>query len=57
VCLGFGGLKLINASPASDLVVQTVFWLPPRNVLLFVGICVCMHATPGLRRTARTAYQ
>jgi uncharacterized membrane protein YkgB len=33
----FGGLKLINASPASDLVVQTVFWLPPRTALLFIG--------------------
>lgn len=37
VYLWFGGLKLVNASPASDLVVQTVFWLPPRGALLFIG--------------------
>lgn len=37
VYLWFGGLKLINASPASDLVVQTVFWLPPHAALLFIG--------------------
>jgi uncharacterized membrane protein YkgB len=33
----FGGLKLLNASPAEDLVVQTVFWLPPRAALIFIG--------------------
>ncbi len=33
----FGGLKLINASPAAELVVQTVFWLPPRVAVLFIG--------------------
>lgn len=33
----FGGLKLINASPATELVVRTVFWLPPRTALLFIG--------------------
>ena len=37
VYLWFGGLKLINASPAAELVVQTVFWLPPRMALLFIG--------------------
>jgi hypothetical protein len=37
VYLWFGGLKLINASPAAELVVQTVFWLPPRSALLFIG--------------------
>lgn len=37
VYLWFGGLKLINASPASELVVRTVFWLPPRAALLFIG--------------------
>ena len=37
VYLWFGGLKLINASPAAELVVQTVFWLPPRTALLFIG--------------------
>jgi uncharacterized membrane protein YkgB len=37
VYLWFGGLKLIDASPASELVVQTVFWLPPRIALLFIG--------------------
>jgi uncharacterized membrane protein YkgB len=35
--LWFGGLKLINASPAADLVVRTVFWLPPRTALIFIG--------------------
>jgi len=33
----FGGLKLINASPASELVVRTVFWLQPRTAVLFIG--------------------
>ncbi len=28
VYLWFGGLKLIDASPAGELVVKTVFWLP-----------------------------
>ena len=37
IYIWFGGLKLINASPAADLVVQTVFWLPPRLALLFIG--------------------
>ncbi|OGO29637.1 MAG: hypothetical protein A2W33_04295 [Chloroflexi bacterium RBG_16_52_11] len=37
VYLWFGGLKLVNASPAAGLVVQTVFWLPPRSALLFIG--------------------
>lgn len=37
VYLWFGGLKLINASPASELVVRTVFWLPPRASVLFIG--------------------
>ena len=38
VYLWFGGLKLVNASPASELVVHTVFWLPPQAALLFIGI-------------------
>ena len=37
VYVWFGGLKLINASPAAELVVRTVFWLPPRTALLFIG--------------------
>jgi uncharacterized membrane protein YkgB len=37
VYLWFGGLKLINASPATELVVRTVFWLPPQQALLFIG--------------------
>ncbi len=37
VYLWFGGLKLINASPAAELVVQTVFWLPPDLALPFIG--------------------
>lgn len=37
VYLWFGGLKLINASPAAELVVKTVFWLPPRQALVFIG--------------------
>ncbi len=35
--LWFGSLKLLDASPAAELVVQTVFWLPPRVALLFIG--------------------
>ena len=35
--LWFGGLKLINASPAAELVAQTVFWLPPSTALWFIG--------------------
>ena len=37
VYLWFGALKLINASPAGELVVRTVFWLPPSVALRFVG--------------------
>ncbi len=37
VYLWFGGLKLANASPAAELVVKTVFWLPPRTALLLIG--------------------
>lgn len=37
IYLWFGGLKLINASPASELVVQTVFWLPPQAALIMIG--------------------
>ena len=37
VYLWFSGLKLIGASPAGELVVKTVFWLPPRTALLFIG--------------------
>lgn len=37
VYVWFGGLKLINASPATELVVRTLFWLPPRPALLFIG--------------------
>lgn len=44
VYLWFGGLKLINASPAAERVVQTVFWLPPRIALLFIGGWKCLSA-------------
>jgi uncharacterized membrane protein YkgB len=37
VYIWFGGLKLINASPAAELVIQTLFWLPPNVALLFIG--------------------
>lgn len=37
IYIWFGGLKLIDASPAAELVVKTVFWLPPRAAVLFVG--------------------
>ena len=37
VYLWFGALKLINASPAGELVVRTVFWLPPSVALRFIG--------------------
>src|SRR3989337_1596042 len=32
-----GALKLINASPAGELVVRTVFWLPSSVALRFIG--------------------
>jgi uncharacterized membrane protein YkgB len=35
--LWFGSLKLINASPAAELVVRTVFWLPAHLALVFIG--------------------
>ena len=38
IYLWFGWLKLINASPAAQLVVHTVFWLPPQAALIFVGV-------------------
>ncbi len=37
IYIWFGVLKLINASPAAELVVRTVFWLPPDKALLFIG--------------------
>lgn len=37
VYLWFGGLKLAQASPAAELVVKTVFWLPPTTALVFIG--------------------
>ena len=33
----FGLLKLVDASPAGELVVRTLSWLPPRTALMFVG--------------------
>jgi uncharacterized membrane protein YkgB len=38
VYIWFGALKLLNASPASELVVQTLFWLPPQTALIIVGV-------------------
>ena len=37
IYLWFGGLKLFGASPAEELVVHTVFWLPAHTALLFIG--------------------
>ncbi|HET9555387.1 MAG TPA: hypothetical protein VFP50_20650 [Anaeromyxobacteraceae bacterium] len=37
VYLWYGALKLVGASPAVDLVVRTVTWLPPRWAVWFVG--------------------
>ena len=37
VYIWFGGLKLFNASPAAELVVRTLFWLPPSTSLLLIG--------------------
>jgi hypothetical protein len=37
VYLWFGRLKLINQSPAAELVVKTVFWLQPPMALRFIG--------------------
>jgi hypothetical protein len=33
----FGGLKLINASPAAERVGRSVFWLPPDLARPFIG--------------------
>lgn len=38
VFIWFGGLKLIGVSPATDLVIQTVFWLPPHLAVLVIGV-------------------
>jgi len=51
IYLWFGGLKLINASPAAELVVKTVFWLPPRHALMFISGWVKSRPTPILRAT------
>jgi uncharacterized membrane protein YkgB len=37
VYIWYGGLKLVGASPAAELVVKTLFWLPPHTAMLFVG--------------------
>lgn len=37
VYLWFGALKLIDASPATELVVRTLFWLPPQAALKVIG--------------------
>src|SRR2546428_13460738 len=33
----FGALKVVGRSPVADLVVQTVYWLPPEFFLRFLG--------------------
>ena len=38
VFIWFGGLKLIGASPATELVIRTVFWLPPQLAVLVIGV-------------------
>lgn len=45
IYLWFGALKLFNASPAAELVVETVFWLPPRSAIIFIG---CWEVLIGL---------
>ena len=37
IYIWFGGLKLINASPAAELVVETLFWLPPSLAVFLIG--------------------
>lgn len=37
VYIWFGALKLVEGSPAADLVIKTVFWLPPQTALWFIG--------------------
>src|SRR3990172_1742985 len=37
VYIWFGGLKLFNATPAAELVVRTLFWLPASTSLLLIG--------------------
>ncbi len=38
VYIWFGALKLTPSSPAAELVVKTVFWLPPGVALAVIGI-------------------
>ncbi len=37
VFVWFGGLKLVGASPAEELVAKTVFWFPPRIFVPVLG--------------------
>lgn len=34
----FGALKIVGLSPVADLVAETVYWLPPRFFVPFLGI-------------------
>lgn len=38
IYLWFGALKLVNLSPAEELVTETLFFLPPQTAILFVGL-------------------
>jgi uncharacterized membrane protein YkgB len=39
VYIWFGTLKVINSSPAEDLVEQTVYWFRPELFVPILGIC------------------
>lgn len=38
IYIWFGALKLVNLSPAEEIVTETLFFLPPQTALLFVGL-------------------
>ncbi len=54
VFIWFGGLKLVGASPANDLVARTVYWVDPRWFIPVLGVWevvigVCMLIKPLTR--------
>lgn len=54
IFIWFGALKLLDASPANDLIRRTIYWLPPDLFLPILGwwevaIGVCLLFRPLLR--------
>lgn len=38
IYIWFGALKLLNVSPAEELIVNTLFFIPPQTAIFFVGL-------------------